>query len=771
MFGIGVFHFEGGSDMAKMTVGKFALSGGAALAGLALTVPALAQDTTEGDKGTRALEEIIVTAQKRDESLQDVALAVTAVSGDALAAAGVVDLSTLDKLAPGLQFGQSGNDARPAIRGARTENVSVQQDPVISFYVDGVYRSLTSQALAAMVDVARVEVLRGPQGTLYGRNAFGGAVNVISNAPSAEDGYGASLLYGNYERVRLEGFGNIALTDSLFLRVAGSLDSHDAIIENRFNPDAGLRDKDEKYARAALRWEPADSMDFTLRASRWEQGGAGNSDFGAKIMGRALNRGSLAAVLESPIEPVNPRVGGGFNAVPRDEYTIDYDYQTTLDTSQDTVDLEANVDLGWANFKALIGYADYSTFRDADTDLSLYGSGWSGQLDAVESTSEEFQLTSTTDGPLEWTVGAYFLQEEKTGLFLFDRLFTTDPVTNTPTGTAAPNSDFDSLAEVEVDSMAFYGQATFSVTDSFRLTGGLRYTEDEKKFSRVTTSSHTTPVSFPGPVFTDEATFDETTWKAGVEFDLSTDNLLYASAATGFQSGGFNNSADAVTGGASFDPQTVTAYEIGSKNAFLGGSLIVNVAVFRNEFEDLLANEFVNVGTTVVTISTNAGEATATGLELEANWAATDQLLLSANASILDAEFGRYVIAEPITGQQIDLDGRSVALMPDFTLNLGGQYDFDLANGASLTAAANLYYSSDYVTNDIGYDFSRQDDFTRLDLRLTYASPDDSWFAEIYGENLTDEATLNRTVIFGQGAIMHNYANPSMYGLRVGFRK
>jgi outer membrane receptor protein involved in Fe transport len=488
-------------------------------------------------------------------------------------------------------------------------------------------------------------------------------------------------------------------------------------------------------------------------------------------MGRALNRTSLDAVLASPIERVNPRVGGGFSAVPADPYTIDYDYQTTLDTTQDTVDLEANFDFGWANFKALIGYADFSTFRDADTDLSRYGSGFSGQLDEVEAMTEEFQLASASGGRLEWTLGAYFLQEEKTGLFIFDRLFTTDPATNTPTGTAAPNSDFDSLAEVEVDSFAFYGQATYSLTDSFRLTGGLRYTEDDKKFSRVTTSSHTTPVSFPGPVFTDEATFDETTWKAGLEFDLSDDSLLYASAATGFQSGGFNNSADAVTGGASFDPQTVTAYEIGSKNVFLDGSLVLNVALFRNEFEDLLANEFVNVGTTVVTISTNAGEATASGVEVEANWAATDQLLLSAKAAYLDAEFGTYVIAEPITGQQIDLDGRSIAMMPDFTLNLSGEYDFPLASGARLTAAANLYYSADYVTSDVGYEFSRQDDFTKVDLRLTYSSPDDRWFAEIFGENVTDEETINRTVIFGQGAIVQNYANPAMYGFRVGFRK
>jgi iron complex outermembrane receptor protein len=744
---------------------------------LALGVPAVAQEqgATETE---RKLGVITVTSERRAESIQDVPLSVTAVSGASLAAAGIVDLSTLDKLAPGLQFGQSGTDARPAIRGARTENVSVQQDPIVSFYVDGVYRSLTSQALASMVDVDRVEVLRGPQGTLYGRNAFGGAVNVISNAPSADPAFGATLLYGNYDRVRVEGYGNVPLTDDLFLRVALSTDTHDPIIENSFNPEAGLRDKDEQYARAILRWEPTETIDVTLRASRWQQGGQGNSEFGAKLVGRALNRTSLAAVLSSPIERINPRVGGGNGTVPADPYTIDYDFVPSLDTVQDSVDAEFNLDLGWANFKALIGYADFSTFRTADTDLSRFPSGFAGQKDEVESLSEEFQLASAGDGRLEWTAGAYFLQETKVGLFIFDRVFTTDSATNQPTTTIAPfGSDFNSIAEVNVESYAFYGQATYALTDALRLTGGLRYTEDQKDFSRATTSQNTVPVTFltatgtPSPVFRDSATFDKTTWKLGAEFDLSPDSLLYASASTGFQSGGFNNAANSVQNTAAFGPQEVLAYEIGSKNVFLDGRLILNMAIFQNAFEDLLANEFVNVGTTVVTISTNAGEATATGLELDASWAVGDATLLSAKASFQNAEFGRYIISEPITGSQINLDGRQVALMPEFTLNLGGSHDFALSGGARITPSANLYYSSDYVSNDVGYDFSKQDAFSKLDLRLTYNAPENAWFAEIFGDNITDEATINRTVIFGQGAIVQNFANPAMYGVRLGFRR
>ena len=266
--------------------------------------------TAQDDSGeeVKRLTAVVITAEKREESVQDVPLSVTAISGDSLTAAGVTDLSTLDKLAPGLQFGQSGNDARPAIRGARTENVSVQQDPVVSFYVDGIYRSLTSQALASIVDVERVEVLRGPQGTLYGRNAFGGAVNIISRAPSADPEYGGNLTLGNYGRVRGEAFGNIPLADNLFFRLTAAIEQQDFIVENSFNPDAGLRDKDEKYLRAQLRYEPTDRFDVTLRASHWTQGGNGNSDFGYNLIGTPTDPSSLQGVFTGGITLINPRV-------------------------------------------------------------------------------------------------------------------------------------------------------------------------------------------------------------------------------------------------------------------------------------------------------------------------------------------------------------------------------------------------------------------------------------------------------------------------------
>ncbi len=718
------------------------------------------------------LEEIVVTAQKREQNLQDVPLSITALSGAALQRAGVTDIASIETLTPGLQFGQSGNDARPSIRGARTENVSVQQDPVIGFFVDGIYRSRTSQALAAFVDVDRVEVLRGPQGTLFGRNTFGGAINVISNQPIDEQAYGFDVTLGDYDRRRVEGFFNAVLADGLYARISTSVDEHEPYVENSLDSDNGFRDKDENYLRVQLLWEPRDDFDATLRASRWTQGGNGASEFGYFLAGTPVDTGSAAAVINSTLSPVNPRTGGGNGPAGSDPFRVNYDADASLDTEQETLDLELNWDLQAFSTKLLLGYADFETERFTDSDLSPNPSAVAGQIDSARTLTAELQLTSGEDGPLQWTTGLYYLDDDTRGIFIFDRLFDTDPATNLPILTQpAPDSDFISDASVETTSVAVYGQATYAFTEALSVTAGVRWSEDEKDFSRRTGFSFSEPLDFSGrPVFEDEDSFDEVTWRLGLEYALSDASLVYASAATGFQSGGFNNSADAVTGGASFEEQTVTAFEVGSKNRLLDGRLTVNVAAFLNEFDDLLAQEFIDTGTTVLAIATNAGEATVMGLEAEVDWIPTDNLLLNIRATFNDSEFGEFVLNEPVSGEAIDLDGERVPLTPDFTLGLNGQYDFELTQGV-LTPAISVYYSSDYSTNDIDYRFAEQDSYSKVDLRLTYTSANRGWYVELFGRNVGDEEILNRTVRFGQNAIAQNYNDPATYGIRFGFRQ
>ena len=238
----------------------------------------------------RVLEEITVVAQKREQSVQDTAVAVTALSGSDLAANGVFDLARLDSLAPGLQLGLSGNDPRPAMRGARTQQVEAN-DVAVAFYTDGLYRPRHGQALAGFVDINRVEVLRGPQGTLFGRNSLGGLIHVISNKPDfSETSYGFSLTGGDYSQIRGEGFFNVPFSDAVALRVAGVRETRDPYVENTVTGDSGgLKDADTSYIRGQLAIAASDTVDVTLRAEYWRDDSNGNGDFGYKVLGVPVN--------------------------------------------------------------------------------------------------------------------------------------------------------------------------------------------------------------------------------------------------------------------------------------------------------------------------------------------------------------------------------------------------------------------------------------------------------------------------------------------------
>jgi iron complex outermembrane receptor protein len=578
----------------------------------------------------------------------------------------------------------------------------------------------------------------------------------------------------NYRQVGSEGFVNVPLTDTLFARFTASYDTHDPYVRNTLDEDNGLFDKDDVYLRGQLRWEPTAALDMTLRGSLWRQGGNGGSDFGYFVAGIPIdpNGGAFtfSEVINAKLNPINPRVGAGINA-PSDAgpYRIARDAPFDLDTEQRTLDFEANYDLGAVAAKLLVGYADFETYRSADADLSIQPSGFEYQLDTAKTFTQELQLSSTGDGPLQYTVGAFHLTDKTLGIFAFDRIFNTNAATNLPILTSpAPTADFNSLADVDTDSLAFYGQGTFSLTDYARITGGIRWTRDKKDFSRLTNATFTQPLVFTGTPFTDSETFKKVTYRAAAEFDLTPDNLLYASVATGFQAGGFNSSANTLTGSAAFGPQNIRAYELGSKNAFLDGRLTANLALYWNEFEGLLANQFINVGTTVLTVSANAGAARARGAELELAWRASDDLRLNAGLTYNNAKFGNYTLQEPISGLQQNLRGEQVPFTPDWTGRLGAEYRIRLAGGASLTPSTNIQYSSSFSTNDFDYVFGRQDSYAKVDLSLKYRPANDRWWLQAYGNNVTDVAVITRTIRFGQNAIVRSYAAPATYGVRLG---
>ena len=754
-----------------------------------------------GAQAQGALEEIVVTAQKRDQSLQDVSVAVTAVSGDELKALGITDAFRLEILAPGLQLGMSGADPRPALRGARTQQVEAN-DVAISFYTDGLYRPRHGQALAGFVDVDRVEVLRGPQGTLFGRNSFGGLIHVISNKPDpAEMDYGFAVSAGDYSLAGIDGFVNAPLSDTSAVRFALKAETRDPFVENlTLGDDGGLKDSDMTYFRGQLLFAPSDTLDLTLRVESWQDDSNGNGHFGYYVEGIPVNLGTgqtngVSGTMRPRIGRSDEcagtcgRYGAGFDFVATpgpdtaqqvtgDPYRIEQDTAPERDLSDLTVAGELNWSLDFADLKATVAYMDYEEYRWADCDMSAYLTASCGNDITSETNMQEFQLTSNSDGPLEWVVGVFLLQEDLTNAFLWEDHAST--VDNTPVSPPDINMHAGWTLQIRVDtsSAAGYGQASYALTDTTRVLAGVRYTNDQRDWeiygqdpNNRSTYSFTVLNTSDG-----EGDWSEVTWKTGVEFDMSEDTMLYATLSTGFLAG---NQQGAFNGTNSYDEQTVTAFELGSKSLLADGSVRLNASFYVNQFEDLLATRFVDAGATTLAFTDNAGEIDAMGLEVELDWAVTDQLQLGARLNMQQAEYGDFALpnvfqegGQTISGiaNQFQLDGLQVQNSPDFTGTLLGSYVVDLGGSGTLIPALTLYYSSDYRVDDSNWFFGNQDAYTKTDLSVTWLSVSQDWTARFWINNLEDEATLLKATRFGGDVAVTDYANPRMWGLTVGYR-
>ena len=388
-----------------------------------------------------ALEEIVVTAQRRAENKQEIPLSVTAITADELSNRNITDLSQMEGVSPGFTFGRSGSDARPAMRGVRTENVAVNGDTTIGFFVDGVYKSRSQQALSGFVDIARVEIQRGPQGTLYGRNTFGGNISIITNEPIfGQFQSSASLLFGAFKKARVEGVLNIPASDTVAIRLAGAYDKADGYVKNSFNPAADLFDQDLKYGRLSVRFKPNSQFDATFRTEVADQGGNGGSAFGYKQGGTFLDRASCLQLFNSSVLTLNVRggnrdavndctrtvgagAGTGANAIGAgvdlgipihaagNAYRIDTNYQSFQKLTDKSSSLDMAYKFDAFTFKSITGTADFKVERTADSDMSASQVFIDYQLTKAKTFSQELQILSGDKGPLGYVAGYYYFAE------------------------------------------------------------------------------------------------------------------------------------------------------------------------------------------------------------------------------------------------------------------------------------------------------------------------------------------------------------------------
>jgi iron complex outermembrane recepter protein len=493
---------------------------------------ALAQTPPQTPAATKTeLETVVITAQRRAENQQVVPVAVTAVSAEQLAERNITDMSQMEGMSPGFTFSRSGNDARPAMRGVRTENVAINGDTTIGYFVDGIYKSRAQQALASFVDLSRVEIQRGPQGTLYGRNTFGGNVSVVTNAPVMNAWQqSASFQTGSFNKMRTEAMFNVPVNEVLALRLVGVIDKADGYVKNTYNPDASLFDQDLLYGRIGFKLKPNDRLEATLRVDVTEQGGNGGSAFGYKQAGTYYHTASCQQLFNSTqvilngrpgnrdgvndcVRTVGAGAGTGANAIgagvdlgipitnPGNAYRISTDTQTM----QRLRDKSASLDLAYradaVTFKAITGFADFSVLRTADSDMSSSTVAIDQQLTAAKTFSQELQVLSNGNGPLSYVAGYYYFKDQLRGTLhsvqVPRTIRSTDPAAPATLSLAQNGAGFFDDPVAETQSNAAYAQLSWKATSQLTATLGARHTVDKKNF-RFANANSVLPLNAAG---------------------------------------------------------------------------------------------------------------------------------------------------------------------------------------------------------------------------------------------------------------------------------
>lgn len=813
------------------------LNGGVALAALAAAQIGIALFAAMPAFGQ--IENIVVTAEKREENVQDVSLSVQAFDSDALDKAGINDVSRLEFLVSGVNFAFVGNDAKFNVRGANSTNTFADNSSIIGAFVDGVYKLRASQQTRAFFDVERVEFLKGPQGTLYGRNTFAGALNLYTNKPNFDGiAAGARGSYERFNRTRFESYANLPVTDTFALRAAGFYDRSDGFIKNLAGPNLGAQN--DKGIRLSALWAPSSQIDFLLRYHFIEEDGREAGLFGSTFICRRTTPSGHTDPFGVVEDCANPQPGSasGPDASQLGPYTVSQDFVPNADLAEHVVSLEVNFDLGPVTAKSITSYTDFKNNIGFDFDFSPSPFQAGGFNEEAESFTQEIQLASNYDSRLQWTAGAYYSHDETNfNFFIFNQREAAArgpavPVLNNagnpvldamgaplvlPVLSGTPLVDNDQVIggffadnhPLEIDYLGLYGQFEFSVTDEIRVIGGLRYNREDKSLfgggSNFTGDTDGDGVAEPPVVATiaagpftgtfptrikdvldvfafndaaddgiraDPKASENVSWRAGLEYDLNAEALLYATASKGFLSGSLNNN------GTTTEDQTSRVIEAGVKSVILDGTLRLNFAGHFTEYKNLLAQRQVQVvvggNPLVVTESSNGGKITAWGLELEALWVPTEALRIGLNASYLNSEFDIFGQTNPfqlLNGEVVgfvDLAGEATPWSPDFTAALFGSYEFNLGELGYLTPYAQFYYSDGYNTSNLlAIDpLQQQGSYTKTDLRLIWDAPERAYSVEAFVENIEGEAVLARGNNNGNDIVQTGFNYPRNFGIR-----
>jgi len=791
MFGQLVF----AADAAAQSVG-----GAAPPPGQAADTPAASPQTNptptagQATTDTGGLGDIVVTAQRREENLQKAAIAITAVDSSTLTRAGVADSAQLTRVAPALQVSTiAGSASTFYVRGVGNFTTNSLSDAAVSFNVDGVAIARSLAAQAVFYDLERVEVLKGPQGTLYGRNSTGGAINVITAKPALGELSGnLNAEYGNYDAVKLTGALNLPLGDNGAVRIAGLFSNHDGYYTD------GSGDDRTRAVRVQFASKLTDGFKLTVGGDYAHQGGRGS---GATLYGLDPDKriGITAPAADAMFASTFAGLAGTFLNPLGNDFFNDSQYWGMY--------AQADIKTPLGTLTVLPAY------RYANVKQRSYGGALSYNEGLVDDQfSVETRLSSDV-GRFSYILGVYYLDERAKELASYNQQYFT------------AFTNFLSRTK----SYAGFGRLTYRLTDRFRLTGGVRYTVDDKAANLYSNNlvvvcpavfvggtclgtpplpnTFLIPPSLQGPggalipvqpwgtsgaivqnsrpVLNPSKEFRKFTYRAGVEYDLGPRSLLYATYETGFKSGGFFSSIDDPV----YQPETIDAITIGSKNRFFDNRLQINLEGFRWIYKGQQVTHFKlnSLGDTEF-VTENVGKTRILGAEVEVRARVFGNTTLNATAQYLDAKYQNFTYANPallglpVTGCPftpganstfvVDCSGRRPPNAPEWTLSGGIEQIVDLGRAGRLTLNVDARYQTWIYTAFEELPQQIQKGYAMLDVQATYEVPGSKISISGFANNLTNENVVG----FSQphprapSLIAESLRPPRTYGVRVGYK-
>lgn len=771
---------------------RFSTAVSACALAFTLVAPAAAQESEAEPPAGDGLGLIIVTAQKRAENVQDVPIAITAVGSQFLETRGIDSIDDLGTIAPNVKFERapaSKTISQIAIRGSVTINPAITWEPAVGLYLDGVYIAKAQGSIFDIADLERVEILRGPQGTLYGRNALAGAVNLVTKKPSGEAGGMAEVTYGSFNEVRLRGVVDLPQMGPFSAKFSGQYRKRDGLIDLTA-PDGRGRNRTDSIDSGSfmvqLRAEISDSItaDYTYDYSKSNQTPPYSQLLRVNRNGDPrdiFDPGSPSYAFGGAFFPLdqiaNPeRITTAAIDAPVYERSRSYGHALTL-----------TADLGDAELKSITAYRDLAWADGLDLDGSPFPVAFTQRISDYHAFSQELQLTGTAfEDRLAYVMGAFYFDETAE---------TVNPQTYFGGGV-----DLDSNYGSNTEAWAVYAQLDYDLTERLKLTLGGRYTHETKdisRFFRINLDAGNgifSPLVIADLAYGDipAATFSDFSPAVTLSYAASDAVNLYARFAQGFKSGGFNGesnvfaapTADCPSGALElcqpYLPEQVDSYELGIKSRFLDDRLIVNLAAFRNDSKDMQLSVF-TATTGAASVIQNAAAARIQGIEIETVLRPVDALTINASLALLDPEYNRF-----IDGGVDVSNNRAFPHAPRTTASIGTDWKVAEGDWGRFNIYADLNYSSKYFTfpyaltaptaSDQVAGSSRSPGRTIVNLRATLAEfPIGGVEADIsvFVRNLTKEDAPSNFIDFGPGfggILLGYFPDPRTFGVTVGAR-